>query len=320
MKTNAIVRIILYSLLLLLLVGILLAGIGFNLFTVNFRSDSVVQEGPIVSDESVTMGAVNAQRISNLEIAWAAGSITIRPSQEADTIRFWDDYSGEEKYQLHYSTFGDTLKIEFCKGDWEDFDFEFPFVSSVVEKNLVIEVPENLVLESLEIDAASPKLEVHDLTINQVEIDTASGAVGFENCNVMHLDVDTASGDVIYTGTLVTLDCDSASASIVANLQNVPQSLDLDTASGNLDISLPENAGFSVKLDALSGKFQSDFDCEEHGSRYICGNGGCTIHVNAMSGNVHIRKNTISAHHTHTESCTSDPGSCPDYHHSNEHH
>lgn len=289
MKTNAIVRIILFSLILVLLVGILLAGIGFNLFAVNFRSDSVVQEGPIVSDDSVTMGAVNANKINNLEITWAAGSITIRPGQETDSIRFWDDYSGEEKYQLHYNTHGDTLKIEFCKGDWEDL--KFPFETSVLEKNLVIEIPGNLILESLEIDAASPKLEVHDLTINQVEIDTASSAVGFENCHVMHLDVDTASGDVIYTGTLVTLDCDSASASIVANLQNVPQSLDLDTASGNLDISLPENAGFSVKLDALSGKFQSDFDCEEHNNRYICGNGGCTINVNAMSGNVHIRKN-----------------------------
>ena len=319
MKTNAIVRIILYSLLLLLLVGILLAGIGFNLFAFNFRSDSVVQEGPIVSDENVTMGAVNAQKISNLEIAWAAGSITIRPGQETDTIRFWDDYSGEEKYHLSYATKGDTLKIKFCEDDWEKLGFGIHF-GTPFEKNLVIEIPEALTLETLEIDAASPKLEVHDLTINQVEIDTASGAVGFENCNVMHLDVDTASGDVIYTGTLVTLDCDSASASIVANLQNVPQSLDLDTASGNLDITLPENAGFSAKLDAMSGKFRSDFGYAEMGGRYVCGNGSCTINVNAMSGNVHIRKNAISAHHTHTESCTNDPSSCPDYHHNDEHH
>ena len=249
--------------------------------------------GPVASDDSSTAGAVSAQKISNLEIEWAAGSITILPGTDTKTIRFWDDYTGDEKYLLYYTTKGNTLKIQYCEEDWEELGFGIHF-GSPINKNLVIEVPESWICDSLEIDAASAKLEVHDLTINQVEIDTASGAVGFENCNVMHLDVDTASGDVIYTGTLVTLDCDSASASIVANLSNVPQSMDLDTASGNLDITLPENAGFSVKLAAMSGKFRSDFGYAETGGRYVCGNGGCTIDVSAMSGNVYIRKSADS--------------------------
>lgn len=301
--------------------------------------------GPVASDESVSLGAVGAQKISNLEIDWAAGSITILPGTDTETIRFWDDYSGDDKYLLHYSTHGNTLKIRFCEADWDDFGFGIHF-GTPFEKNLVIEVPESWYCEVLEIDAASSKLEVQDLHINEVEIDTASGAVSFENCNVIHLDVDTASGDVSYTGSLVTLECDAASASIVANLQNVPQSMDLDTASGNLDITLPENAGFSVKLDTLSGKFNSEFDYEVSNNRYICGNGGCTIDVSAMSGNVHIRKNAnltsenltqpAAAHHAHTDSCVSDPGSCPegghvhsdscatdpncpDYHHENHH-
>jgi len=245
--------------------------------------------GPVASDETTTMGAVNAQKIKNLEIDWAAGSITILPGGQTDTIRFWDDYSGDEKYHLYYTTHGDTLKIEFCKGDWEDMGFGIHF-GAPFEKNLTVEVPEGWLCDSLEIDAASAKLEVHDLSMNEVEIDTASGAVGFENCNVIHLDVDSASSDVIFAGSLVTLDCDSASASIVAHLQNVPQSMDLDTASGNLDITLPEDAGFSVKLAAMSGKFRSDFGYAETGGRYVCGNGGCTIDVSAMSGNVYIRK------------------------------
>lgn len=292
MKANAIFRIVIFSIIIVLLAGILLAGISFDLFSSRWLTEeNQVSVGPVASDDSSTAGAVSAQKISNLEIEWAAGSVTILPGTQTDTIRFWDDYTGDEKYLLYYTTKGNTLKIQYCEEDWEELDFGIHF-GSPINKNLVIEVPESWICDSLEIDAASAKLEVHDLTINQVEIDTASGAVGFENCNVMHLDVDTASGDVIYTGTLVTLDCDSASASIVANLQNVPQSMELDTASGNLDITLPEDAGFSVKLNALSGKFQSDFDCENSNGRYICGNGGCTIDVSAMSGNVYIRKST----------------------------
>ena len=278
--------------------------------------------GPVASDETTTMGAVNAQKIKNLDIDWAFGSITILPGKQMDTIRFQDDYSGDEKYHLYYTTKGDTLKIQFCKDDWEDMNFGIHF-GSPLEKNLTVEVPESWLCSSLEIDAASAKLEVHDLTINEVEIDSASGAIGFKNCNVARLDVDTASGDVIFTGSLVEMDCDSASASIVANLQNVPQAMDLDTASGNLDITLPEDAGFSVKLDTMSGKFQSDFDYEVSNNRYICGNGSCTIDVSAMSGNVHIRKNTnvtsADTTHHHTDACINDPN-CPDYHHSENHH
>jgi hypothetical protein len=308
-KANAIIRIILFSFLILLLSGILIAGITYNLFALNLRAGTAVEEssvvisGPIATDETSTMGAVNAQKIKNLEIDWAFGSITIRPGKQKDTIRFQDDYSGDEKYHLYYTTKGDTLKIQYCKDNWEDMNFGI-HLGSPLEKNLTVEVPESWLCSSLEIDAASAKLEVHDLTINEVEIDSASGAIGFENCNVVRLDVDTASGDVIFTGSLVEMDCDSASASIVANLQNVPQAMDLDTASGNLDITLPEDAGFSVKLDAMSGKFQSDFDYETHNSRHICGDGSCIINVQAMSGNVHIRKNANAAsadtthHHT----------------------
>jgi len=332
-KTNAIIRIVLFSIVAVLLCGILLAGISFNLFSLNRFSGSsennVTQmEGPVASGESVTMGAVNAQKIKNLEIDWAAGSITILPGTQTDAIRFWDDYNGDEKYQLYYTTQGDTLKIRFCEDDWDDIGFGF-HIEIPFEKNLTVEVPEGWLCDSLEVDAASAKLEVHDLSINEVEIDTASGVVGFENCSVIHLDVDTASGDVFYTGSLVTLDCDSASASIVANLQNVPQSMDLDTASGNLDITLPEDAGFTVKLNAMSGKFRSDFGYAETGGRYVCGNGGCTINVSAMSGNVYIRKNVNAttadaatpsvSHHEHTDACVSDPN-CPDYHHSEDHH
>lgn len=247
--------------------------------------------GPVAVDSDGSVGAVGAEKIRNLEIEWAAGSITILPGTDTETIRFWDDYSGEDKYLLYYEIEGSTLSIQYAKGlDW-DSNIGITF-TGVTDKNLVIEVPQDWDCEKLEIDAASAKLEVQDLRFQEVEIDTASGAVGFENCTVGTLDVDTASGDLIYSGTLNELDCDSASASIVANLSNTPKSIDLDTASGNLDITLPEDAGFSVTLDSLSGKFRSDFGYAEMGGRYVCGDGGCNITVSAMSGNVYIQKNT----------------------------
>jgi len=79
-KTNAIIRIVLFSIVAVLLCGILLAGISFNLFSLNRFSGSsennVTQmEGPVASGESVTMGAVNAQKIKNL--AYLQSTVTL---------------------------------------------------------------------------------------------------------------------------------------------------------------------------------------------------------------------------------------------------
>lgn len=324
MKVNAIVRIVLFSIIIVLLTGILVFAKPLVAFFKSMGEDfggpkanlSVVD--PFASQDGKSIAAVYTGIVDELRIEWAAGSITILPITDADTIRFWDDYTGDEEYMLHFDIEGDKLVLQFCDEDWVIPSFGIG-LENVPNKNLTVQIPASWLCEKLEIESASAKIELHDLNLNNVELDVASGAIGFENCNVMHLDVDTASGDLIYSGTLMTLDCDSASATVVANLQNVPQSMDLDTASGNLDITLPEDAGFSVKLDAINGKFQSDFDFEKHNNRYVCGNGGCTIDVSAMSGNVHIRKNAGTAHQRHTDACTNDPN-CPDYHHKEDHH
>lgn len=292
MKRNAIVRIVIFSITIVMLLGILVFGIAYGRYSANLYSGhGELEVGPVAYGENTTMGAVNAGKISKLGIEWAAGSITIMPGEDTDSIRFWDDYSGDEKYLLYYTISEDTLKIQFCENDWENLGFGI-HLGSTFSKNLVVEVPENWLCEKLEIDAASAKLEVHDLTIREVEIDTASGACGFENCNVDTLDIDTASGDVIYSGMLNAVDCDGASASIVVNVTNIPSRIDMDTASGNLDITLPENAGFTASVDGLSTKFKSDFDFELINGCYVCGDGRCRIDVSAMSGNVYIRQNS----------------------------
>lgn len=278
--------------------------------------------GPVAvsQGESVSLGAVGVSRVNKLEIQWAAGSVTLVPGESTDTIRFWDDYSGDERFLLYYAIQGDTLKIQFCEAGWEDLDLGIR-VGNSPEKNLTVEIPQGWNPEEVELEVASARIEVHNLTLRNVDIEAASGAVGFENCALEQLDIDTASADVIYTGTLEKLDCDSASATVVLNLTNVPKSLDMDAASGNLDITLPENAGFSAKLDSLSGNLHSDFDCDTTTGRYVCGDGACRIQANALSGNVYIRK---SGHHAHTDTCTSDPSSCPEKntetHHTEKHH
>ena len=232
--------------------------------------------------------ALDAASIREMEIEWAAGSIKIQP-MEITEIRIAEEGKDREKNPMVWNVREGKLSIQYSKNT--DHAFGMGLVLGKEEsKNLIIEVPFGWQCDSLEIDAASASLEVRELTIREMEFDGASGTCIFGNCTVEKLDLDTASGDVRFTGSLQQLDCDSASADILLELTNVPRSIELDTASGDLEVTLPADAGFAVTLDALSSDFRSDFDTIRRNNSYVAGNGRCRIDVDAMSGDVTVRK------------------------------
>jgi len=246
--------------------------------------DVPVQQEQDVQRHGVTLDAAS---IRGMEIEWAAGSIIIRPT-DIQQIYIHEDTTAKNYEQMVWKVregkvsiqFAENMKISLGAGlNWGDFS-----------KDLIIEVPADWKCDSLEVDAAIASLEVSDLTIWEMEFDGGSGTCVFDNCTVEKLDVNTASGDVRFAGSLQQLDCDAASANIRLELNNVPRSLDLDTASGDLDVTLPEDAGFTVTMDALSSDFTSDFETTSRNGSFIAGNGRCRIDVDAMSGDVTIRK------------------------------
>lgn len=232
-----------------------------------------------------------ASEISEIEIEWVAGDILIQTGN-TDQISVDEDGSFDEKYAMVLKKQGNELKIAFC----EDSVSKLIGINSAnnLSKDLTITVPVDWVCESLEIEAASASVEVNNLTIREVDFDGASGTCEFENCTVEEIDIDTASGDIRFVGSLNTLDCDAASASVYAVLSNTPSRLDLDTMSGDLDITLPYDAGFALALDGMNMDFESEFETTLKNGNYVCGDGRCRINVDAMSGDVIIRKGEAS--------------------------
>lgn len=328
MKRNAIVRIVLFSITILILLAILVAGLfyGGRLSRLFHRSESTVETlipepitaaGETGAPTSADTNTAVAAQIRDIEIEWVSGTITIQPG-DVDAVTFSESGVTDEKYAMVWKQSESKLSIDFCQ---DDFNFGIT-INSALQKDLFITVPQDWQGGSLEIDAADATLEVRDLTIREVEIDSASGTCYFDNCTVDTLDLDTASGDVEFNGSLNILECDAASANFTAVLTNVPSRMDMDLMSGDLDVTLPENCGFTAAIDGMSSDFQSDFETINQNGRHVHGDGSCRINVSAMSGSVCIRKGAAASAsgtlHTHTEECTTNPGSCPDA--STEHH
>lgn len=371
MKSNAIVRIVIWSIVIFVLLAILIAGLGSNLFTLfhgntdtvyhstdvanseppagqsdslnTDRSVSVVSQTSVYSmpntqsasvgtlnvgdnvviDRSEEVGGgswihitspfdgwVNAEclklndvkqagsagsadpaAIREIKIEWISGSVTVEPG-DVQEITFSEYGNGTDKYEMVWKQSGDELVIQYSK-DSSIAGFGLHFGDG--SKDLTVTVPRGWVCDSLELDTASTDLTVRDMIIREMEIDSASGTAKFENCTVSSLDVDTASGDVTFSGSLNELDFEAASASFTGVLENVPDKVKMDSMSGGLTLTLPEDAGFTVSLDAMSSDFSSDFPTVKKNKSYVCGDGHCKIDVDAMSGDVSILKQSADA-------------------------
>ena len=371
MKSNAIIRIVIWSVVILVLLVVLIAGLGSSLFTlfhgntdtvyhstdvanseppagqsdtpIAERSISVVSQTSVYTmpnTQSASVGALNVgdnvvidrseevgggswihitspvdgwvnaeclklndvkqagsagsadpAAIREIKIEWISGSVTVEPG-DVQEITFLESGNGTDKYEMVWKQSGDELVIQYSK-DSSIAGFGLHFGDG--SKDLTVTVPRGWVCNSLELDTASTDLTVRDMIIREMEIDSASGTAKFENCTVSSLDVDTASGDVTFSGSLNELDFEAASASFTGVLENVPDKVKMDSMSGDLTLTLPEGAGFTVSLDAMSSDFSSDFPTVKKNKSYVCGDGHCKIDVDAMSGDVSILKQSADA-------------------------
>lgn len=308
MKTNAIVRIVLLSVAIVVLLGILLAGIGVRIYSVNFAGSGQFSGDLDLEVMQVDMsGAVSAEAVRSISVEWASGFVTLVPG-DVEEITFSETDVEDERDKMAWKLDGSTLKIQYCR---DRFSFpSFGINLSTPSKDLAITVPRDWICDTLEIDCASASVNIHEMTIREVDFDGASGKCSFYDCAVEELDLNIASGDVAFTGTLDTLDCDAASASCDITVANIPRKIDIDTASGDLDLTLPEGCGFTCTLDSMSDGFSSDFETTSSNGRHVHGDGSCKITVSAMSGDVTIRKGTA---------CTV-PGCTEESHGHNIHH
>lgn len=282
MKTNAIIRIIIFSIVICILLVLLVGGIHWGTVGSPWLRRLNGSSEDYSGGTAMSSGITKASSLDKLSIDWVSGTITIRPG-DTDSIQYQESGTADSKYEMVVKESGGTLHIEFCRDGlllgWPD-----------LTKDLTVTVPQNWVCRELEINAASAAVDLQKLTVRELDLNTASGKCRVDNCDVEEMDVDTASGDVDFSGTLQSFDCDSASAKITLVLSNVPDHIEVDTASGDVDLTIPADAGFTAQVNGMRTRFNSDFSTSTRNGQYVCGDGKCEITVDAMSADVFIRK------------------------------
>lgn len=273
MKGKAIARIVLFSMIALVLLCVLLAGLGLSSFAKPVSSQ-IVSVQSTGSEHEFAPGEV-----SSIFISWASGDIDIQPADQ-DTVTVSEERSGGSSMVVRH--LGSTLEIEAGESKWR------LGVGKSTQKDLSIRVPRDWLCQSLEISAAAADIRVDGLTITSVALNTASVNCAFTDCAVEKMQMNTASSDLDYSGVLKRLELKGASADCNLRLSDAPTAIGMNTASGDLNLTLPDNCGFTLNRSSLSGAFQSDFATTTENDRIVCGDGACQITFSSLSGNINI--------------------------------
>lgn len=282
-KNSALLRIILYSLALVILV---VGSLALYFYTANYTTESETTTVYELTDlSSVTF---SANELDSIEINWANGTISLSPNDLlTDTILVKEVASSEDTQKMVLKHSGKTLQIDFAKKPITLFGIS-SFADA--EKYLYIEVPMDWYCRDLEINSASTPVNISHMEIGDADFDLASGELNMDVCKVKNLGINVASGTLNFNGELQELECDAASADCNIRVSNSPKKIECNSASGDLILSLPEDCGFSCESDGLNVDFSSDFPTTIEDGRHVYGNGSCQINFDTLSGSLAIYK------------------------------
>ncbi|MBX9034532.1 DUF4097 family beta strand repeat-containing protein [Gordonibacter massiliensis (ex Traore et al. 2017)] len=233
--------------------------------------------------------SVDAKSVKNLSISWAAGSVDVSVVDDAagDTIELVETApNGMTKaQQMRWSVSGDTLKVDY--GSWWS-------CFALGQKRLEVRIPERYArnLGNVAVDGASGYYRVSGIGCDALNFKLASGEIDADDLAADTLGVDVASGQARVEGSFANrVSTKTASGQLdVVCLGTAPRQVDADLASGQTSVALPEDTGFSVKVDKASGSFASAFETTQQGNSYLHGDGTTSIGVHIASGQFSLEK------------------------------
>jgi len=315
MRASAVIRIIIYVVIAIVCITLLIGGLtGMFVGFKGFKGFKGLNLNPVrttggFDDSAYTVsssGEIDAREINRINVDWVSGSIKIE-EYDGSTVKFYEDSTSslDTDYRMRYLVKDGILSIRFAKGDIFNIG-----VFTTGQKNLVIKVPKNISLDKLNVDTVSAPVEIERVkaagfTVNatsgqvkvntgsptdQIRVDTVSGEVTVESVNTKSINVNTVSGNIVLVGSYEDIDLDTTSGAVRLECEKVFSSARVNTVSGSVNIYLPDNNGFEVRWDSVSGRFDCEFEVRQSGSSATYKEGGPTIRIDTVSGRMSIKK------------------------------
>ncbi len=268
--------------------------------------------------------------VDRISVSWESGHVTVEP-YDGETVEIYETQSGnaiaEVDDEMHWYLENGHLHIRF---DGKGY-FRFSFGRRPEKQLIVRVPRDSALLTSLALDVVSANLTVKDVgatgafSISNVSgsivlqnvsaapfrLDTVSGTLSLTNGQFSNVRINTVSGNITLvnvsatkaaldsvSGELLLTDCNfqgidanTTSGDLRITPAGTLDSLNFDTTSGDLTLTLPaDHTGFSAELDSTGGEFASDFATTVSNDTHRYGDGHLNIEMDSTSGNLNIRR------------------------------
>ncbi len=265
MKKSARDRIIVWSIISVLLIGVLVTGIHatmrFSESVSNFFDIEISSKNLDSYNSGNSNFAPNA--VKSIEINWINGEVKIIES-DVKEISICETATGniEENQKMRYHLDNDG-KLEIYSGKMNVKFFNL-FENNMKSKTLTVTIPKKIndgmadsdfKLEDLKISTASSPVVIENINSEDIEVETASGNVTLTNTNSKDSDINTVSGTIdLDMITSETIETESVSGKV--NVSGNYKDLNSSTISGKIQAELGKATTNTVvdSLFALAGK------------------------------------------------------------------
>lgn len=143
---------------------------------------------------------------------------------------------------------------------------------------------------ALSFDTVSADVDIHEIYTKTCEAENVSGNIrGTLLGDVSSVDVETVSGNVnLSVGELASFDIESVSGNVTMMGGNIREGK-FDSVSGDFLLELPPNNGYTLEFESVSGDVDLFGDIvSKEGDRYTVGDGTCHYEIETVSGNAKI--------------------------------
>lgn len=284
MKANAITRIVIYCLMIAILLGVLIVGLTWEEIPVSLGGSI---SGILPAGQAADENQFSAAGIRQIIVLWVSGRVDVQGIDTEDIC--YQTNRGDNAPQTVYTLNGDCLTIAFTAQALD---------SKVKSKDLTVTLPRCWEGIQLRIETISADVSVTQLgRVGQLKTDTVSGALRISAVSTEKLTANTVSGEMEIAGAFHTIDLDGVSAGCTIDASALcPDSVTMDTVSGNLSLFLPDGYGFDLTMDAVNKSIHSNLSYTSEGSRYVSEGrlGLCRVDMNSVSGGASISSRTLS--------------------------
>lgn len=286
---------IILSIILVVLAAVVLTSCGYDRYEAytNYK-------------DYIVGGASYDTDVRKIDIDWISGNVSIY-AYDGETVNVYEESEIElkETEKLRCRLNGGKLDIKYVGPNTK-------LPRTGLRKRLYVEIPKAIAADFTEIkvDAISANVDIKELGASMLDVQTTSGEITLETCDfpiceidsvsgsteilsckVAGLSVETASGKVLVENSEVTdFSVETVSGEVDFTSTIMPTAVRAESISGKITVTLPENGGFTLDYDSVSGDVSCEFPTTKSLGKYIYGDGVNVIKIKTISGNLSIRK------------------------------